>query len=201
VIIFANGVLNIKINIYSICITGLIQANLAGVIEHLQPYRQKLESRANKQEWYELQQPQMRYTVALNQPKIVFPDIAKESRFTFDTTGAYVNNTVYFIPTDDLYLLGILNSSIIWEYCKERLTVLGDANKGGRLRFFRQVCRKNSHSQRFNYRREGISKLVQKCLDAKGVDCEAWEKEISDRVAALYGTVGQYRREQSRLQY
>lgn len=30
-------------------------------------------------------------------------------------------------------------------------------------------------------------KLVQKCLDAKGVNCEVWEKEIGDRVAALYG--------------
>jgi hypothetical protein len=35
--------------------------------------------------------------------------------------------------------------------------------------------------------REAISKLVQKCLDAKGVGCEEWEKEIDDRVAALYG--------------
>ena len=35
--------------------------------------------------------------------------------------------------------------------------------------------------------KETISQLVQKCLDAKGVDCEAWEKEIDDRVAALYG--------------
>ncbi len=35
--------------------------------------------------------------------------------------------------------------------------------------------------------KEAISKLVQKCLDAQGVDCEAWEKEIDDRVAALYG--------------
>jgi hypothetical protein len=38
-----------------------------------------------------------------------------------------------------------------------------------------------------NSEKEAISKLVQKCLDAKGVDCEAWEKEIDDRVAALYG--------------
>ncbi|CCI33891.1 hypothetical protein MICAI_500003 [Microcystis sp. T1-4] len=32
-----------------------------------------------------------------------------------------------------------------------------------------------------------IIKLVQKCLDAKGVNCEEWEKEIDERVAALYG--------------
>ena len=35
--------------------------------------------------------------------------------------------------------------------------------------------------------RAAIAALVQKCLDAKGVGCEAWEKEIDARVAALYG--------------
>lgn len=35
--------------------------------------------------------------------------------------------------------------------------------------------------------RKMISKLVQKCLDAKGVGCETWEKEIDIRVAKLYG--------------
>jgi hypothetical protein len=35
--------------------------------------------------------------------------------------------------------------------------------------------------------RSAIAALAQKCLDAKGVGCEAWEKEIDERVAALYG--------------
>ncbi|MEH2117676.1 hypothetical protein [Nostoc sp.] len=35
--------------------------------------------------------------------------------------------------------------------------------------------------------REAISQLVKKCLDAKGINCEIWEKEIDERVAALYG--------------
>ncbi len=35
--------------------------------------------------------------------------------------------------------------------------------------------------------RAAIITLVQKCLDAKGVDCLAWEQEINERVAALYG--------------
>lgn len=29
--------------------------------------------------------------------------------------------------------------------------------------------------------------LMQCCLNAKGVGCKAWEKEISARVGALYG--------------
>jgi hypothetical protein len=34
---------------------------------------------------------------------------------------------------------------------------------------------------------ERLAALAQKCLDARGVGCEAWEKEIDERVAALYG--------------
>jgi len=34
---------------------------------------------------------------------------------------------------------------------------------------------------------KAISALSQKCLDAQGIGCEAWEKEIDERVAALYG--------------
>jgi hypothetical protein len=40
--------------------------------------------------------------------------------------------------------------------------------------------------------RKAISKLVQKCLNAKGVGCEAWEKEIDVRVAKLYGLEDNY---------
>jgi hypothetical protein len=35
--------------------------------------------------------------------------------------------------------------------------------------------------------KEAIEELVQKCLDAKGVDVIEWEAEINDRVAHLYG--------------
>jgi peptidoglycan hydrolase CwlO-like protein len=35
-------------------------------------------------------------------------------------------------------LLGLLNSSLFWFYFKNKLTVLGDPEKGGRLRFFTQ---------------------------------------------------------------
>jgi len=36
-------------------------------------------------------------------------------------------------------------------------------------------------------RTAALSALTQKCLDAQGIGCCAWEKEIDERVAALYG--------------
>jgi serine phosphatase RsbU (regulator of sigma subunit) len=47
-------------------------------------------------------------------PKIVLKSIAYHSEVCWDRTGSYVNNATNFIPTDDLYLLAILNSSFMW---------------------------------------------------------------------------------------
>jgi hypothetical protein len=101
--------------------------------------------------------------------------------------GNYLGNTAYIIPVNDLYLLGILNSSLVWEYAKANFSCLGDPEKGGRFRFIYQSVVKIPIPSASTKEREAISQLVQKCLDAKGVGCEAWEKEIDDRVAALYG--------------
>ncbi len=64
-------------------------------------------------EWYEIQDDVAYYT-AFDQPKIVYPDIAKGPRFSLDINRAYIANTAYCLGTDDLYLLGILNSRLLW---------------------------------------------------------------------------------------
>jgi len=78
------------------------------------------------------------YYPVFEKPKIVYPDIGKEARFVIDTDGYFGSNTTYCIAREDWYLLGILNSKSSFEYMKSTSTVLGDENKGGRLRFFGQ---------------------------------------------------------------
>ncbi|MCX6679036.1 MAG: Eco57I restriction-modification methylase domain-containing protein [Methanothrix sp.] len=80
--------------------------------EHLKTFKDRLQKRATRQEWYELQQPQYNFAQFMDGPKIIFPDIAKTPRFALDETGYYSSNTTYFLPLRDLYLLGILNSGI-----------------------------------------------------------------------------------------
>jgi len=168
---------------------GIKTNGLGEVLKHLEPLRNQLESRATEQKWFELQQPQMRYIPFFDKPKILFPDIAKESRFAFDPEGFYVINTTYFIPMSDFYLLGVLNSSAIWAYAKEKLTALGDPSKGGRLRFFSQFVQDIPIPQPNESDRREISALVEQCLDAKGqgANVAQWEAEIDERVARLYG--------------
>lgn len=62
--------------------------------------------------WWELRPCD--YYEYLESPKIVFPDICKGPRFHLDTEGRYLANTAYCLGTDDLYLLGVLNSRLFW---------------------------------------------------------------------------------------
>jgi Eco57I restriction-modification methylase/TaqI-like C-terminal specificity domain len=81
--------------------------------EHLLPFKDKLEKRQDKGEfWWELRSCD--YYGEFDKPKIIYPDIAKGPRFYLDTDGTYITNTAYCLGTDDKYLLGILNSRLSW---------------------------------------------------------------------------------------
>ncbi len=111
---------------------------------HLLQYKERLEPRPagwkgawpgrkpGKYQWHEIQDT-VDYFVSFEQPKIIYPVIAKESRFTIDKMGFFSNDKTFIIPQNDLYLLGVLNSSLAWAYLKRICSVLGDADKGGRL--------------------------------------------------------------------
>jgi hypothetical protein len=93
-----------------------IKAHLMQWKEDLTPKQDRLQKRGRKPgryKWYEIQDEVAYYRV-FDAPKIVFPDIAKGPRFYFDKEGYYLANTAYAIGTDDLYLLGILNSTLFW---------------------------------------------------------------------------------------
>jgi hypothetical protein len=122
-----------------------------------------------------------------DQRKIVYPVIGKEPRFTFDAEGFYVNDKAFILPADDLYVLGVLNSGPAWGYLKAKCSVLGDEEKGGRLELRSIYMAQVPVPHAPEAKRRAVAALVRKCLDAKGVGCEEWEREIDDRVAALYG--------------
>jgi len=163
------------------------------VIRHLRNWQHKLNGRAEVKHgrfpWYALDRYRPEYYQRFSEAKIVFPDLAKESRFAFDCHGLYLVNTCYFIPVSDKYLLGVLNSTPLWDYAKRNLTVLGDPEQGGRLRFFTQFVQNIPIPRATPADRDAIAELAQKCLDAggKGPQVAEWEAEIDERVAVLYG--------------
>jgi len=65
--------------------------------------------------WYEIQDT-IDYYEEFEREKIIYPDISVSCRFALDRDGLYGSNTTYFIPLPDLYLLGVLNSTIAQFY-------------------------------------------------------------------------------------
>ncbi|MBI3945123.1 MAG: Eco57I restriction-modification methylase domain-containing protein [Armatimonadetes bacterium] len=113
---------------------GVDMQGCDSILEHLAPFKPRLQKRATRQQWYELQQPQYRYTPDYERPKIVYPDIAKESRFALDLAGRFPADTAFIIASADPYLLGVLNSRAAFFFLKLVCPVLGDPSRGGRLR-------------------------------------------------------------------
>lgn len=81
------------------------------IASHLKQFEREATERGDKGDyWWELRACD--YYDEFEKPKIVYPNILKQPEFTFDQTGIYTNQKCFIIPSDDLYLLGILNSSV-----------------------------------------------------------------------------------------
>lgn len=64
-------------------------------------------------QWYEIQDS-IDYYKVFDQAKIFWPDIAKLPRFSWNQTGNLVNDKGSLIVTNDQFVLGMLQSRVIW---------------------------------------------------------------------------------------
>lgn len=97
------------------------------VRDWLAPFREALEKRATKQEWWELQQAQVAYQDRLGKPKIAWPHFQHERSFVVDRSGTFLNNKCFFIAGEDSVALALLNSQVLWF----QLVTSARAKRGG----------------------------------------------------------------------
>ncbi|MBY6241376.1 N-6 DNA methylase [Methylosinus sp. Sm6] len=109
---------------------GVDIAGIPAVAAHLSPFRPRLEARATRQKWFELQQPQLAYRAAFARPKIVFPDIAQGPKFALDDRGTLIDATAFALPCADPALLALLNSRLAWFF----LHSVSNPLRGGKWR-------------------------------------------------------------------
>jgi type I restriction-modification system DNA methylase subunit len=62
-------------------------------------------------QWYEVQDT-INYYEEFEKPKIIVPAIVRSASYAYDRSGIYSNDKTSIIPTDDLYLLGVLSSKV-----------------------------------------------------------------------------------------
>lgn len=138
--------------------------------EHLLPFAAAAKKRQDQGEfWWELRPCD--YYATLDQPKIIYPDIAKQPRFCLDTQGTYIRNTAYCLGTDNLYLLGLLNSRLAWFMISRISIPFGTRAGESRYRLFTQYVKQipirdiDPASTADKSRRDKIIRCVEQMID------------------------------------
>lgn len=154
------------------------------IYAHFRVYRDALKTRQDQGKYFwELRS--CRYWPEFEQPKIMYPDIAQRAEFSFDDAGYYLVNTLYLMPTEQKWLVGLLNSqAVFWFYTKISTQI-----RGGFVRFIAQYVSQIPIPETGDPR--PIEALVERILALKranpAADVSVLEAEIDQHVYALYG--------------
>lgn len=82
--------------------------------DHLAPFREALEGRATKQNWWELQQAQAAYEASFIKGGLSFPDISQGPKFSIASAKSYIDCTAFRIAYSGTDALAILGSKASW---------------------------------------------------------------------------------------
>lgn len=142
-------------------------------------------------QWFETQ-GNIAYYEEFEKEKILYNDIAIKLSFAYDKGGAYCNNTVYFLTTNNtrqnLFLNGVLNSSLINWFYRQISAQLGDS-----VRMFSHYMEKlpiPKITESNQSTADKIIALVEEILKTKEqnpqANTSAQESKIDKLVYALY---------------
>ena len=133
-----------------------------GVKNWLLPFKDKLEMRAGKQRWFELQQAQEAFVPAFNANKISYIEVCNRGPFSFETSGFYQEATTFFIATKEQYLVSLLNSNVAWYFFVGTTTVF----KGGYFRMKNQFVERLPIPPATDEQKQQLATLAEKCQSA-----------------------------------
>lgn len=124
--------------------------------------KRDLERRATRQEWFELQQGSVGDSGAFDDAKLIYPEISQGPKFSLDFSGAYLNKTVFSLPTGDWRLLGLLSSKLAWFF------FLGESSalRGGSWRLLLQQIYLERFPVPSRIEDEQIAELARECQTA-----------------------------------
>ncbi len=89
-------------------------ASYPAVRDWLVRFKEPLERRATKQEWWELQQAQLAFQSEFLSGGTGFPDISQGPKFATLPAGYLLDCTAFIWPTADTSISGYLNSRLSW---------------------------------------------------------------------------------------
>lgn len=164
---------------------GVNMKRYPAIMAHLNQYETQLRKRTDQgNNWWELRA--CAYYDVFEHPKLAYPDMAQEPRFTLAPAGLMLTNTAYLLPSSDLYLLGVLNSAPF----SAQLDSMLNKNQGDTQRTFSGVFAKAIVPLAPDTDKDEIGRLAEDILDLKSANPEAnvaaIEGEINARIEFLY---------------
>lgn len=134
--------------------------------------------------WYEIQDA-IDYYAELEKPKIIYPDIYEHQSFAYDITGYLLANTIYFIPTNEKYIVAILNSNLIEFYYRNTSAQV----RGGYMRAFSSYVGQIPITQPSKSDCIALDRHVEAILVAPDdpVTVAEHERDIDEIIYCLYG--------------
>jgi hypothetical protein len=89
------------------------KAEFPSLHRHLKPLEEPLRKRQDQgRYWWELRS--CAYWDAFQKPKIFYQEIQFHPSYSLDVEGRFGNNKTFFLSTNDLFLLAVLNSPLMW---------------------------------------------------------------------------------------
>lgn len=154
--------------------------------KHLAKWKTELSARPECAEgryrWWCMARYGAEYAGAFAKPKIIYQVFQVKPSFAFDRKGYFINNAAYLIPTDDLYLLGVLNSKSAWREISRYCSPIQNGFQLMRA-YFEKILVPNPEKTD----KAQIEHLVAKRLSlSDGKEADDLEREIDERVAVLY---------------
>jgi hypothetical protein len=116
------------------------------IFNHLLPFEQKAKIRYDKGDyWWELRN--CAYYHLFEKPKIIFPNLQNSNKFSLDERGVYINAPAVMLSLSHLknpinegkFLLGILNSKLIWYFLKTICVVRNGGYIEVKPQYFEQI--------------------------------------------------------------
>jgi hypothetical protein len=91
----------------------LFERSYPALHRHFKRHEDRLRRRTDQGvHWWELRSCD--YYEIFDRPKIIYQEIQFHPSYSCDGSGLIGNNKVFFLPVDDLYLLAVLNSPLLW---------------------------------------------------------------------------------------
>ena len=163
----------------------IFENHFPAVAHHLLTYQTKAEKRTDRGDyWWELRACD--YYWVFEKTKIIYQKFQRKPCFIYDEKGLYCNDSMWIIPTDNKFLLAILNSKMGWWLIRKCCS-----NLEGMYQLIWQYFGKFPVPAISLAQQQSLTVLVEQILTAKkenpATDTSDLESRIDELVYTLYG--------------